>query len=186
MDYYDHYYAVGDQFGLQSANLMCWLIFVCVGMSVYFAVELISLDNKNTKKVPFEIVEEKNWPYTYTFPKHKAQQIPVDLGERMKYYEKLCLGQDYVPPDHPFVLRLDGRAFSKYTKQFKTIAEKQYGLPYSPEFKRAMLLTTHDLLHEFNACTVSRIKNWTFCYIHILFMHFLFFICICEHKSSQI
>lgn len=96
-------------------------------------------------------VDTEDWPYV--IKKNEAGQIPVDLGKRMKYYETICLPQDYVPASNPFVLRLDGRAFSKFTKFFKQVAEEKHSIPYSPEFKRAMILTTHDLVHEFSAVT---------------------------------
>ena len=72
-------------------------------------------------------------------------KLPHPLGERMKYYEKKSELLQTVPAELPFLMRLDGRAFSKFTSQFKK------DLPYSVEFKRAMLQTATDLLHEFKA-----------------------------------
>lgn len=96
--------------------------------------------------------EKVNWPYNIY--REDTSKIPIDLGDRMKYYEELCLSQDYVPANYPFILRLDGRSFSSYTQQFKKMAEDYYDVPYSPEFKRAMIMTANDLLHEFGASTV--------------------------------
>ena len=39
------------------------------------------------------------------------------LGDRMKDYEKQQL--QFIPPDWPFIVRLDGNSFSKFTKQLK-------------------------------------------------------------------
>jgi tRNA(His) 5'-end guanylyltransferase len=50
-------------------------------------------------------------------------------------------------------VRIDGRAFSKITRVLKDTSFKEQGLPYSISFKRAMILTAHDLLHEFGAST---------------------------------
>ena len=47
----------------------------------------------------------------------------------------------------PFVLRLDGRSFSKFTKQFKTIDHH----PFSDEFSDCMDLTLSQLMRETNA-----------------------------------
>jgi tRNA(His) 5'-end guanylyltransferase len=79
---------------------------------------------------------------------HNDALIPVPLGDRMKYYEKQSESLQTIPANLPFIVRLDGRAFSNFTLQFKK------NLPYSVEFKRAMLGVATDLLHEFKASTV--------------------------------
>ncbi len=80
--------------------------------------------------------------------------MPFELGDRMKYYENESLKITNVSKNSPFIVRIDGRSFSKFTKKFKKDAEQKYNLPYSPEFKRIMILVATDLLHEFKAATV--------------------------------
>jgi len=85
---------------------------------------------------------------------HTTQKIPAALGERMKYYEHQSEGITMIDPSEPFIVRIDGRAFSKYTKNLKKLSEGKHDVPYSPEFKRCMLLTASSLLHEFRPSTV--------------------------------
>jgi tRNA(His) 5'-end guanylyltransferase len=80
-----------------------------------------------------------------------CDKLPVNLDERIKYYEKQSQTITQIGPEYPFIIRLDGRAFTKFTKQFKKINKD---IPYSIEFKTAMIKTCHDLLHEFNPSTV--------------------------------
>lgn len=75
--------------------------------------------------------------------------IPDRLDYRMKYYEKKSMELQKIDPQYPFIVRIDGRAFSKFTKQLE-----KNDLPYSINFKNAMLKTSTDLLHEFNVATV--------------------------------
>jgi tRNA(His) 5'-end guanylyltransferase len=96
-----------------------------------------------------------DYEYTdYLYDNDVCEKIPEALGDRMKYYERLSQNVYVVEPDMPFIIRIDGRAFSKFTKKFKTYAFDAYGLPYSVELKRIMLLVANDLLHEFRPSTV--------------------------------
>lgn len=106
-----------------------------------------------SQETSHEICEDKsenelNWPYG---KQQKESPVPVPLSDRMKYYEVLSKNIVKVDERLPFAMRLDGRAFSKFTKFLKYYGKKYYSVPYSPEFKRAMILTTHDLVHEFSA-----------------------------------
>jgi tRNA(His) 5'-end guanylyltransferase len=65
------------------------------------------------------------------------------LGDRMKEYEKQQL--HYIQSSEPFIVRLDGNSFSKFTKQMKK--------PFDDNFLKAMCLTTGDLLDKFNPST---------------------------------
>lgn len=80
--------------------------------------------------------------------------IPFELGDRMKYYEEQSRKLEIVPNNRPFIVRLDGRAFSNLTKKYKKVSKDNLDLPYSKEFKHAMLLTANDLLHEFKCASV--------------------------------
>jgi tRNA(His) guanylyltransferase len=69
----------------------------------------------------------------------------LDLGERMKLYEKNSLEVTSIPPYEHFLVRLDGRSFSKFTAGLRK--------PFDLAFTKAMGLTTYELIHEFSAVT---------------------------------
>eukprot|EP01090_Pellita_catalonica_P021267 TRINITY_DN7916_c0_g1_i1.p1 TRINITY_DN7916_c0_g1~~TRINITY_DN7916_c0_g1_i1.p1 ORF type:complete len:359 (+),score=64.70 TRINITY_DN7916_c0_g1_i1:35-1111(+) len=62
---------------------------------------------------------------------------------RMKGYEAET--HMFIDPAKPYVMRLDGHAFSKFTKHFKK--------PYDPRILEAMVQTTIDLMTEYHAVT---------------------------------
>lgn len=65
------------------------------------------------------------------------------LGDRIKTYEKEF--NDNINPDEYFIIRLDGKNFSKFTKGFYK--------PFDPMFKKAMCMTVYDLIKKFDAQT---------------------------------
>jgi len=64
------------------------------------------------------------------------------LGNRMKSYEPT----ENVPPYLPFIVRADGKSFSKYTRGLER--------PFDDRFQRAIVRTGNGLLEFFNARTV--------------------------------
>lgn len=72
-------------------------------------------------------------------------EAPMGLGERMKIYETNSLNVVKILPTQSFIVRLDGRSFSKFTSGLKK--------PFDEKFTQAMVLTTKDLLNEFSAIT---------------------------------
>ncbi len=64
------------------------------------------------------------------------------LGDRMKSYEKLS--QQRFMPRLPIIARLDGKGFSKWTRNFRR--------PYDERMSRTMVETTRRLVEETNAC----------------------------------
>lgn len=66
------------------------------------------------------------------------------LGDRMKAYETQY--RQFLPRDRPFVVRLDGRCFSKLTSGLHR--------PYDAVFAEIMYLVASDLLVEFTPRTV--------------------------------
>jgi len=79
------------------------------------------------------------------------------LGQRMKRYEEVANGQLLIP-DLPLYARIDGRHFSKLTKNlgypFKDLpAEKR-----SYVFTQLMQMTAYDLMNEFK-CDVAEIHS---------------------------
>jgi tRNA(His) guanylyltransferase len=67
------------------------------------------------------------------------------LGSRMKRYESESLSISYIEPYLPFIIRLDGNCFSKFTSGFKR--------PFDNIFLEAMVRTCSDLIEKFNAVT---------------------------------
>jgi tRNA(His) 5'-end guanylyltransferase len=83
----------------------------------------------------------------------RENQIPEDLGDRMKYYEEISRKLDLIPQYKPFIVRLDGRAFSNFTRKLKKDSKENNNLPYSKDFKRAMLFTANDIMREFKCAS---------------------------------
>ena len=70
----------------------------------------------------------------------------IDLGDRMKMYENAPLPQSgKIKSTDNFIVRLDGRSFSKFTSGFAK--------PFDPIFTKAMCYTAQDLLLKFNCQT---------------------------------
>jgi tRNA(His) 5'-end guanylyltransferase len=67
------------------------------------------------------------------------------LGDRMKKYENEVDSKIIIRPTESFIIRLDGRSFSKFTKKFVK--------PFDLVFVKAMCLTMRDLVQEFEAQT---------------------------------
>ena len=65
--------------------------------------------------------------------------IPFKLGDRMKYYEKHT--EEFVSDELPYIVRLDGHSFSKFTKGLCT--------PFDVRFNEAMNRTSKDVLLQF-------------------------------------
>jgi tRNA(His) 5'-end guanylyltransferase len=87
-----------------------------------------------------------------TYIECEREILNISLGYRMKQYEQQSKLITNVNPDESFIIRLDGRSFSKKTKQLKNSA-KEAGMIYSVEFANAMRLTACDLLIEFKPTT---------------------------------
>lgn len=65
------------------------------------------------------------------------------IDDRMKKYERDL--EIRIPPDHSFIIRLDGHSFSKFTNGFKK--------PFDVMFVGAMIRTMNDLMVHFHAQT---------------------------------
>lgn len=64
-----------------------------------------------------------------------------NMGDRMKMYERMST-EDFLIPNLPVCLRLDGRGFSKFTKDMKR--------PYDERMSKLMIETTQYLVKEFH------------------------------------
>jgi len=71
-----------------------------------------------------------------------SKEQVVSLGDRMKNYELICQDILTINGNETFVIRLDGRNFSKLTKNFEK--------PYDENFSNIMLNTAVDIFKEFN------------------------------------
>jgi len=67
------------------------------------------------------------------------------LEDRMKRYEKLIDSKITIKPNESYIIRLDGRSFSKFTKKFVK--------PFDLVFIKAMCMTMRDLVDEFDVQT---------------------------------
>lgn len=76
---------------------------------------------------------------------HTATKTNEKLGDRMKKFESIVDNQIMIKPCESFIIRLDGRSFSKFTKKFHK--------PFDIVFVKAMGLTTLDLVKQFEAQT---------------------------------
>uniref|UniRef100_A0A6C0EBU0 tRNAHis guanylyltransferase catalytic domain-containing protein n=1 Tax=viral metagenome TaxID=1070528 RepID=A0A6C0EBU0_9ZZZZ len=80
--------------------------------------------------------------------------IPKNLCERMQYYESRTMDTfAIIPPYLPFIIRLDGRGFSKLLRKLKYYAWTNHQSVYSSEFNNAMIRTAEDLITTFSAST---------------------------------
>ena len=77
--------------------------------------------------------------------KNNQFNLNEKLGDRMKRYESIIDNLIIIKPCETFIIRLDGRSFSKFTKKFHK--------PFDIVFIKAMGLTTLDLIKEFDAQT---------------------------------
>lgn len=84
----------------------------------------------------------------------KSDEIPSDLGERMKFYEEYT--EYYVSQIDAFtgfVIRVDGRCFSNLLHSLKNQEFEELKTPFISDFILAMQRTTRDIVKEFNAST---------------------------------
>lgn len=74
-----------------------------------------------------------------------------NIATQCKNYEQAW--ELKVHPELPFIIRLDGHRFSKFTKPFKILASESLTLPLNQDIKNAMLNATIDTVKEFQART---------------------------------
>lgn len=70
----------------------------------------------------------------------ESRDKAASLGDGMKVYEDRPL-EKYLPHDRPFLVRLDGHSFSKFTKKFKDF-------PFDNNFTKLMVTTSNQLLND--------------------------------------
>lgn len=75
--------------------------------------------------------------------KQEPHKLDMPLENRMKFYESKY--DISIPNDQPYIVRLDGNRFSKFTRHLKQ--------PFDNNFIKAMMLTMSDLLTTYRAMT---------------------------------
>lgn len=83
----------------------------------------------------------------FNLKKMEEGLVHEEVGERMKRYEGVFTSVT-IDPSKPFVMRMDGHAFSKFTKPLKT-----NGKAYDWNLHAAFYETTKRLMKEFGAVT---------------------------------
>lgn len=78
-------------------------------------------------------------------------ELPYELEERMKFWEKRSQKITQIDPRLPFIVRFDGCCFSKFTNKLKKLSSNNV---FSAEFSNAMIKTSCDLLLKFRPTTV--------------------------------
>ncbi len=73
------------------------------------------------------------------------ENVIESLDTRMRNYEELSYGIKKVDPSSPFIIRLDGNGFSKFTRNLEK--------PFDIKFSNAMIETCKDLVNKFGAST---------------------------------
>ncbi len=91
--------------------------------------------------------------HNFTNNKRKLENyIPIELNDRMKCYEQCSQLFDIIPHECPFLIRLDGRTFSNFTKKLLEL-EGETKEPYSKKFQACMIETAIALQNEFKCAT---------------------------------
>jgi len=77
---------------------------------------------------------------------------PQDFEARMKFYENYTENNiSIIPPTHSYIVKLDGRGFSKLLRMINENSITEKKLPFSNYIKMAFEYTIADLIKEFHA-----------------------------------
>ena len=100
------------------------------------------------------IKKEKHRRTNTIYTDEDMQNQPVELGARMKFFEDYSnMNISVIPHTYAFILKLDGRGFSRLLKKFNTHRINSFLLPYSDYVRKAIVYTIADLIKEFHATT---------------------------------
>jgi tRNA(His) 5'-end guanylyltransferase len=139
--------------------------FYCITASLYGVckkinrdINTVNSDNEDTEedKVDNDIdCEEDNRNNTHTHSNTEKKTIhskidksqnykksELSLPTRMKVYERVSESISRINSYDNYIIRIDGRCFSKFTKYFSK--------PFDENFSEIMLKTANNLLHEFH------------------------------------
>lgn len=109
-------------------------------------------NNLSEEDKPKKFVQNKFSGLETIFNKNLFQ--PIQLGDRMKFYENYTdKNIAEIDPYTAYIIRLDGRSFSKLLSSIKLDEFNSVNTPFINDFKLAMDRTTADLVKEFNAST---------------------------------
>jgi tRNA(His) 5'-end guanylyltransferase len=100
------------------------------------------------------IKKEKYRRLNNLYTDEEMKLCPKELGARMKYLERYSENNvSVVPPTHSFIIKLDGRGFSRLLREYNVTSVEENNIPYSEEIRTAFEYTTADLMKEFHATT---------------------------------
>lgn len=119
--------------------IIFYAIYVFIFMLIFYnTMKIIFTDTKENPK----ITEEENIEPIIKESANITKKEVFSLSERMKKYENNCKLISSIDGNDSFIIRLDGRNFSRLTSQFKK--------PFDNNFSKIMLDTAVDLFKEFN------------------------------------
>jgi tRNA(His) 5'-end guanylyltransferase len=133
--------------------IVCGTLFL---MYVSYISSCLRNGYKSSYLKDFEETKESEDEYgreyeRYEWPYYSSLKVPYDLEDRMKFWEKLSQQITKVDPTYPFIVRIDGCNFSKFTQKLKALSKDEV---FSNEFRGAMVDTACDLLLKFKPITV--------------------------------
>lgn len=86
--------------------------------------------------------EEESEEDNLKLQSENLEKDKLGLSERIKIYERLTDYESHIKSYENYIIRIDGRGFSKLTQYFSK--------PYDENFSEIMLKTANDLLNEFH------------------------------------
>jgi tRNA(His) 5'-end guanylyltransferase len=85
--------------------------------------------------------------YQFHFEYPSQPEQPLPLARRMKMYENRCETLGRVPPNSPFIVRLNGRNFRKI------VEKRNRGVELNKDLNKAIIQTMNDVVLHFGART---------------------------------
>ena len=137
----------------------CVAILIGVLLFIYFELTVMNSHEDECDKYPDDYKENEEYDecarntyeHEYVYEHMSYNEIPKELENRMKFYEEQSQEITVINKRSPFIVRLDGILFSKFTSKLKSMTNEKV---YLKEFRNAMQTTACDLLLKFNPTTV--------------------------------
>eukprot|EP01132_Coremiostelium_polycephalum_P005145 gene5145-6405_t len=110
--------------------------------------KIISTDNleKRETKLPVELLAKVLGGKDYIVTPSDDPDKYKELADRMQKYENRSSKGLYLKKNQPFIIRLDGHGFSKFTKPFKQPSNK----PWDLSIHKAMIDVSKELFKKFH------------------------------------
>ena len=98
------------------------------------------------------IKEEKHRRYNKLYIREHMTHCPQEIGSRMRFFERYTEDNIAVIPEtHSFIVKLDGRNFSRLLSEYNNNCIENNTVPYSSEIQLALEYTVADCMREFHA-----------------------------------